>query len=266
MVNSYFEYAKNEPDIYVSHLTKSYQFPSHFHNRIEIAFCKFGQQLITLGEETYTMTAGDVVLIFPNIKHELIKQPTDVELISIIAKPSFFTEIYPELVTHQLKSPYFPASTISKQTAEAFLKMPEDRLNPGTLIGWTYIILSELLNKAELIIPVETGNPHLASKIISYIDEHFKEPLTIKYLADEFGYSPSYVTHIFYNQLKIPFRTYLTNVRSEHAAMLMRSTNKGLVEIADECGFGSISSFSRGFKRYFSLTPTEYNQLVKKDS
>lgn len=267
MVKGYFEFEKEVPDIYISHWTKSDNFASHFHNRIEIVFCKSGKQLIVLDEETYTMTAGDVVLIFPNITHELIKQDVpNTELISVISKPDFFTTTYPELITHRPKSPYFPAAMVSRQTVEAFLKMPEIRLYSGALVGWTYIVLSELLNQVELVATRETGSSHLASNLVGYIGAHFKEPLTINHLANEFGYSPSYVTHVFYNQLKIPFRTYLTAVRSEYAAELIRSTSKSLSEIAYECGYTSTATFCRGFKRHFSFTPSEYNQLVKKDS
>lgn len=262
---SYFE--KETPEIYLSHWTESDNFASHFHNKVEIAYCKSGQQVIVLDGVSHTLTAGDVVLIFPNVTHELIKQDVpNTELISVISKPDFFTAIYPELITKQPKCAYIPAERLSEQAAYAFSQMPSAHFDSGALVGWTFIVLSEIFKQIELISARSAENFHLAPNLISYIDEHFKLPLTIKYLANEFGYSTSYITHVFYDQLKTPFRTYLTAVRSEHAAFLIRSTSKNLTEIAYECGYNSTNTFCRCFKKHFSITPSEYKKLMKKDA
>lgn len=265
MVYSYFE--KETPEIYISHWTESDNFASHFHNKIEIAYCKSGKQAIKVDGTTHLLSAGDLVIIFPNVTHEHIKQDVpNTEMISVISTPEFFTGFYPELITKRPKTAYIPAEQVSDTVRYAFDKLLDAAFTPGALVGWTYVILSELLPRLELISARAADGFHLAPSLISYIDENFKKPLTIRYLANEFGYSSSYVTHVFYDQLKIPFRTYLTAVRAEHAAKLIRSTNKTLTEIAYECGYSSTNTFCRCFKKHFSVTPSEYKKITKKDS
>lgn len=262
---SYFE--KETPEIYISHWTESDNFDSHFHNKIEIAYCVSGKQKISIDGVWYTLTAGDVALVFPNVAHELVKQdPPDTELISVISKADFFTAAYPELITKRPKCAFIEKEKLSEDVKLAFSRMLAAKFNPGALIGWTYVALSEIMNHLELVSIKTTDSFHLAPNLISYIDDNFKKPLTIKYLANEFGYSTSYITHVFYDQLKVPFRSYLAAVRSEHAATLIRSSGKNLTEIAYECGYSSTNTFCRCFKKHFSITPSEYKKLMKKDS
>jgi YesN/AraC family two-component response regulator len=98
--------------------------------------------------------------------------------------------------------------------------------------------------------------------VVAYIDETFKEPLTIDYIAKVFGYHPSYIAHVFCDQLKISFRTYLGAVRAEYAAAEIRTTQKSLTEIAYESGCNSLNTFCRCFKKHFSMTPSQYKKSI----
>ena len=113
--------------------------------------------------------------------------------------------------------------------------------------------------------PSET-NLELPSKIVGYIDKNFKEHLTINHIAKVFGYHPSYIAHLFCDQLKIPFRTYLCAVRCEYAASLIRTTGKSLTEIAYESGYNSLNTFCRGFKKHFCKTPSQYKKEYTKNT
>ena len=135
---------------------------------------------------------------------------------------------------------------------------------PLELLGLTYIALSNLMESVTLK-PLEVRNDmQLAPALTQYIKQNFQKPLTINLLSKEFGYNPSYITHIFCDQLKIPFRTYLGAVRSEYAATLILSTDKSMTQIAFECGYENLNTFSRCFKKHFSQTPTEYKKNKKK--
>ena len=135
---------------------------------------------------------------------------------------------------------------------------------PLELLGLTYIALSNLM-EAVTLKPLEAhNNIQLAPSLTQYINQNFQKPLTIKSLSKEFGYNPSYITHIFCDQLKIPSRTYLGAVRSEFAATLITSTNKSMTQIAYESGYENLNTFCRCFKRHFSKTPTEYKNNTQK--
>ncbi len=260
----YTYYENPKKHIFISHKKKSYNFSSHFHNNLEIVFCFSGAQTIKIGETVYNMKKGDVAFIFPNIVHEYIECHTSegkqTEVLAVIIDNKLISEVMPEILSKYPINPLINAELVSKDTVEAFKKILKAE-SDITLIGWTYVALSELLKVLSLV--NLNNDPELAPKLIDYIDKNFKEALSINHLANSFGYSPSYIAHIFCDQLKIPFRTYLGAVRSEYAASQIKTTKKSLTEIAYDSGYISLNTFCRCFKKHFSITPSQYRKTFK---
>jgi len=257
---------KKTKDIFVSHVKASYNFPIHFHNRLEIAFCRSGMQNVRVGEKIYTLKKGDAIVIFPNMVHEYIKPCPEgnesTEVVALICATKLLAENLPYIITKHPQNPFVEASLISENTILAFEKITMHS-SDIELIGWMYIILSDLMNVVELT--PDQIDLELPSKIIAYIDSNFTENLTIKHISKIFGYHPSYIAHLFCDRLKIPFRTYLGAVRSEFAASQIRTSEKSLTEIAHESGYDSLNTFCRCFKKHFSKTPSQYKKSIKKD-
>ena len=250
--------------IYTTYKKESYNFDSHFHNKLEMFFCFEGSQIIKIENTLYTLNKGDAAVIFPNVVHEYIadNKNNKTESISLISEIDLFSAIIPELSTKRPASPIIRASELEENTLLGFRKMI-DAKNETELLGWSLIAFSSMADKLDLLTLKKTDGFILAPNLLSFINNNYSKPLTIQYLSKEFGYSASYITHIFYEQLKIPFRTYLNYIRSESAANLITTTNKSLTEIAYECGFNSLNTFCRGFKKYFNKTPSEYKKQLK---
>lgn len=257
----YFE-NKNQK-MFTSYKNKSYSYPSHFHNHLEVVYCFSGIQNVKVGEKIYTLKKGETVVIFPNTIHEYIENDSlscdDGETLAIICSTDLLTENTADIIGKYPVTPLIPSDKISKNTKYAFKKVLTAK-DDIELLGWTYIILSHLLCNLELI--SSKDNLELPSKIITFIDLNFKEPLSINYIAKVFGYHPSYIAHLFSDRLKIPFKTYLGGVRSEYAAFLIRSTDKTLTEIAFDSGYNSVNTFCRSFKKHFLKTPSQYKKSL----
>ena len=257
-MSTYFE--NDLQQIYISYNTESYNFASHFQNKIEIAYCFSGMQNVRIGETLYCLKKGDAVFIAPNVVHEYIKCDDDkgeTRSISLMSETDFFASLLPDLVTKRPASPVVPSHLVSSDTAKAFEKMINAKDNKIELLGWGCIAISGIASVLEFEPLKKTAEFKLAPALVSYIDANFKKNLTIKSIAAEFGYSESYIAHVFSDQLKISLRTYLGSVRSEYAKDLILKTNKSLTEIAYECGCNSINTFCRCFKKHFGVTPSE---------
>ncbi len=258
-MSAYFENRNSK--IYISYNKKSYNYDSHFHSKTEIAYCFSGFQDVKVGNTVYTLQKGDAVIIFPNVVHEYIKNETKPDLetksISIICETDYLRGGFPDLLYKNPRIPFIKSDLVPDNSALAFEKMIETK-DESELVGWTFIAISGLIKNLDLI-PLKMSNGlNLAPSLITYINVNFQKPLTIKYLGKEFGYSSSYIAHVFYDQLKIPFRTYLGAVRSEYAANMICTTTKSLTEIAHDCGYDSLNTFCRCFKKHFSKTPSQY--------
>ena len=49
-------------------------------------------------------------------------------------------------------------------------------------------------------------------------------------------------------------------LRLNHAAMLLVTTDSPIIEIASKSGFNNLSNFNRAFKMYFGKTPSAYRK------
>ena len=238
----------------------SYDFPSHFHNNLEITFCFSGEQKISIGEKEYVLKKGDAAIIFPNTPHEYFKiNESPARIVSIMCNTKILSETFPDIISKYPVNPHISADCVSPNIVLGFEGIAATTEN-AQMIGWTYIILSDVLRLVEL--ESLDGDRELPSRIVDYIDKNFKEPLTIEYISKAFGYHPSYIAHLFCDQLKIPFRTYLGAVRAEYAATQIRTTQKSLTEIAYDSGYNSLNTFCRGFKKHFGQTPSEYKKNI----
>ena len=258
-MHPYFE--SKQEHIYISYNHETYNFPAHFHNFLEIAFCFSGIQCLKIGDTVHTLKAGDAAIIFPKTVHEYIAYdgtcPEPSESVALICNTKFLSESIPEVVSMYPENPYIEAKLISENTPVAFRNILSAKDNIE-LLGWTYIVLSDLMNILSLVPSGRTEE--LPSKIIAYINDNFRENLTLKHIAKTFGYNTSYIAHLFCDQLKIPFRTYLNSVRLEYAASLIKTTGKSLTEIACDSGYDSLNTFCRCFKKHFSKTPSAYRK------
>lgn len=101
------------------------------------------------------------------------------------------------------------------------------------------------------------------SKIIAYIDEHYQEDLCLDLIALRFGTSSKYLSRKLKEQLGINFHKYLTQIRINHAKILLISTDMTVDEICRSTGYMSQTTFIRAFKSETGLSPTAYKKLEK---
>lgn len=98
--------------------------------------------------------------------------------------------------------------------------------------------------------------------ILSFIDEHFTEKLSLAELAEMAGMSPNYFSAFFKKISGITLWDYISSKRINMAVQLIRSRDSGknMLEIATLCGFNNTTHFNKMFKRITGMTPTEYKK------
>lgn len=99
--------------------------------------------------------------------------------------------------------------------------------------------------------------------IMDYIRQHLSEPLQLQDIADQFGFSYSYLSSLISNASNETFTEYLNRIRIEQACRLLQSTNKSISEIALACGYSDSGYFSRIFRKLMGKSPRQYRNLSR---
>ena len=108
--------------------------------------------------------------------------------------------------------------------------------------------------------PSHTRNDTVVLKIAAYINEHYKESITLQFLSDKFFMSKNTLCKRFRSAMDISVMQYVTYVRLNKAKMYLTTTAKSMDEVAEHSGFPSANYFSFIFKKSFGISPTEYRK------
>lgn len=100
----------------------------------------------------------------------------------------------------------------------------------------------------------------VSEKAKKYIDQHYKEDISLDDLSGMYDISPFYFSKVFKTQTGVTFTDYITGVRVARARELLENKNLSMKEICSEVGYSDPNYFSRIFKKHTGVTPTEYKE------
>lgn len=95
-------------------------------------------------------------------------------------------------------------------------------------------------------------------RIKSYLDEHFREKITLESVAARFYVDKHYLARRFKAEYGTTVTQYIHHLRITEAKWMLRFTDKTVERIGLECGAGELTYFSRLFKKLEGMSPTEY--------
>ena len=96
------------------------------------------------------------------------------------------------------------------------------------------------------------------NKVVAYINNHLDETLELKTLANEAALSDFHFHRIFKALKGEAIGGYITRLRLEATARLLRYTTLTIEEIAFNIGYETTASLSKAFKKQYGISPTEY--------
>lgn len=106
----------------------------------------------------------------------------------------------------------------------------------------------------------------LVNNVIDYIDTHYQEELTLDVLASQACVSSFHFHRIFRQMTAVSLNRFVTLVRLDKASSLLKNNVLlSCTDVAYQCGFSSLSLFSRVFTKYYGISPLQYQKDKKKE-
>lgn len=124
--------------------------------------------------------------------------------------------------------------------------------------------LTDILTAFLLYTPAAPGTysyTNMAEEIITWINEHFSEDITVEELADRAGLSQFHFIRVFKRETGFTPHEYIVNTRIGAAKYLLKNSPLPVKDICFRAGFSCESVFCSSFKRRLGMTPMQYRSL-----
>jgi AraC-like DNA-binding protein len=253
-------------------------FLAHWHQELELVYVHSGEARFCINNEEFTARAGDLVLIDSGDLHYSNSYDYKNRLDFILFDPGIISSRYHSLhLAHPLVSAaMLQQYGLTEKTQQLFTGISRELGERGPFYQEIVsAMLREFIYRLRRCLP--TADPSSAAQnsrsemrydmqqLLTYIDEHYGENITLAFAARQMNFSESYFSKKFKKLTGLNFITYLNTVRVEQAAELLKHSGARISDIALSCGFGNVRSFNRTFKEYTGHTPSEFLNLPGSD-
>ncbi len=162
----------------------------------------------------------------------------------------------PEHVRKACKEP-----ALAGAVEEAFGKLPY--ISPKkleSLLGMFSLLMDYIVTKEM----VALRRDRTLSRIERYIEEHVREEITLDRVAVHVGRSRSTVSHLVRRKLGITFKNLVIDRKLKFAEKRMREhPENSIEEVAAMAGFNDPFYFSRIYRKYRGVPPSDYRRTMK---
>lgn len=253
-------------------------FTSHinWHNDIEFVKILSGSVNYCINGENIELFEGDGLFINANqVHYNFSSDNNDCCFLCVIFDPAFLcTKKYYEekyilpVLTNQALSYHILKKDIlwEKDVLDCIEKIYhsesdvnfELELYSSFFNIWSNIFKN--LGKKEKTVLVNTEIADTFKKMISHIQLHYKEKITLEDIASSGNVGKTTCNKIFKIYTGSSPINYLTEHRLKKSIELMNNSDLTLTEISYECGFSGASYFAEAFKNFFGYSPSFYKK------
>lgn len=253
-------YIADEPDWTVSAISNK--------SWCEVLLATGGKAYYTIGRKSYTITAGDLIVLNQGMIHEARSDQADpierwvcalrgVRLAGRAENHILYDHTAPVI---PLGDQFEPMKTLFRLAMDACQHPGRNAYHVAQYAACTILSLIDEYLDARPLNRSADDEVTLARDVLNYIDRNYNQPLTIKSLSSHFFISADYLSHLVKNETGYSPISYMLSRRIGEAQRLLLSTMLPISRIAELTGYANINHFTAAFKKKIGISPSHYRQ------
>lgn len=237
-------------------------FRPHWHESMELLFFTDGEARILINAESVSAKVGDIVVIPGSAVHALQSVTETTRYYCLIVEHNFCTRCGLDMEDMAVKRCIRDAR-LSEQYNNIVSAFARKEKYYQTEILSEVLALFVCLARNFRITPEAESNElsgrqlSMVKKTFSYIEKHYNEEITTDMLAERVGFSKYYFCHVFKKITAMTPIAYVNYIRCRKAQELLASGAANVGEAAEQSGFYNLSYFTRTYKKYIGMLPSE---------
>ncbi|WP_430885054.1 AraC family transcriptional regulator [Fusibacter sp. JL216-2] len=260
---------------------------THWHSSYEILLILSDETELYLNGDLLRPKCGDIILIDAFDIHTVGTKHNHYVVLIDPARLHTSTDCFPLHTQNKYLEKDGPYEKIRQDIEQHIVRMSEKLLDgpqPSTLgvLGDIYNMLAKIADYKRMIEPQSNKKtPHHSAstrgmqknknastqketlkKIFNFIEQNYRDNIALSDIASVAGFNQSYFCRFFKGATGRTLVEYLNEYRCHIARRRLENASESITEIALECGFSSVSYFSRTFKSYFGVSPSAYRKQL----
>ena len=261
-----------------AHQVMNYRY--HWHqNEYELSILLGGSQEFCLDRQSYFLEEDDVILIGPGTGHASFGRQADTCALVFHISQEAFKPFSRKGCAFQF--PHSPSGAETRQDPRyCRIRFYAAQICQAALFHGPFSDLTAKASAQLLLATMCTMFDHQTIRavtemdkepmeamrgLITYMEQHYREKITLDELAAYSGYNRTYISTLFKNTIGINFYEYLTRLRLQQAIQDLTVTSKNLTDIALDNGFPDLKSFNTRFKEVLHRSPSQYRSILSPD-
>ncbi|TGY95088.1 AraC family transcriptional regulator [Petralouisia muris] len=273
MVQPYYEVFReiNELGLQLAYRTSpgGYQ-PFHWHEELELLFPLNGDATVTIDGITYQLRRRQLLVIESRQVHSTNTYSDRLMILCIHISKPLLERYLPDIelfrlhcIPDEITDAQFPEYLSLCQMAEELTRLYIEEAPAGFLESEGIIlqILARLIRYFSVRSAPELSSADMQARqrlrnIITYVGEHFREPISLQEGADLLGLNKEYFCRFFKKHMGLSFLQYINEIRITHIYQELQNTDASITEIMEANGFTNQKLFNKTFKEIYGRTPS----------
>lgn len=246
----------------------------HVHSCVELGVVLSGQVQVTAGKDTYVATAGSLMLFNAYEVHNLVPMP-QAEILYLQVAPGFGKEYFSQVASLEFDTnmaawdPQLRQRLVSLilDGARAFFGQPP--AFGAECIGHVAQIMTLVLRGVpyrihdDMDLMGKKKRIGRQQRIAAYVEQHYKQKLTLTQLAQSEGITTAYMSRIFAELFGTSFQDYLSLLRLRRAMPQLKNPAIYLVDICMECGFSDTRYLNAVCQKEYGCSATQLRKRMQ---
>lgn len=249
--------------ISISRYEGDWQSIPHTHHFAELIYVVGGQGDFRSGNRKQPVSAGDLIIVSPNVEHTEVSYPAD---------PLEYFVLGIDGVTFQNTGNEEGSSIYNYKKDNAVLSLlhlllaeaEEEREGCSLACQNLLEVLLIHILRMQKLVPF----PYTATKMTKecglikrYLDSNYADTITLESLASLAHMNKYYLVHAFTKYTGLSPINYLNTRRLQVSRELLSATNHSISQVASLSGFSSQSYFTQAFKKESGISPSQYRRF-----
>ncbi|KMZ53442.1 AraC family transcriptional regulator [Dorea sp. D27] len=247
----------------------NYMREKHWHRSIEIFALFEGELEFYVNELRYSLKPGEFMLVNSNEIHSIHSPKKNMTIVLQIPLSTFEKYYTDERFIYFSHSSRLQDEEVMKLIGDMYGTYVKKKCGYELKVQSQFYMLIYLMvtkyRETDVDGEMVKHNRKLnkLSTITAYMKDNYARDLSLDSLSQTFGYSPTYLSRMFQKYARMNYKTYLDNLRLEHAYKDLLNTEQAIGEIAIQNGFPNSKAFSKVFQKKYGMLPSEFRKEYK---